>query len=113
MAKATLTRMTVDALLKLRANINDLLRQRADELRDQISRLGSSTPVRTRRGSGLKGRKVPIKYRDRSGNTWAGRGAIPVWLREKIKAGGKLDDFAVDKKPVARRARKKRRRAKK
>jgi DNA-binding protein H-NS len=112
MAKAALTRMTVDALLKLRANINDHLSRRADELRDQISRLGGDAAAKARRGSGLKGRKAPIKYRDRSGNTWAGRGATPVWLREKIKAGAKLEDFAVDKKPVARRARKKRRRAK-
>ena len=28
----------------------------------------------------MKGRKVPIKYRDKEGNTWAGRGAQPVWL---------------------------------
>jgi DNA-binding protein H-NS len=41
--------------------------------------------------------KVPIKYRDRTGNTWAGRGAQPVWLREKLKAGAKLQDFAVHK----------------
>jgi DNA-binding protein H-NS len=33
----------------------------------------------------MKGRKVPAKYRDKEGNTWAGRGAQPVWLREKIK----------------------------
>jgi hypothetical protein len=26
----------------------------------------------------LKGRKAAIKYRDRSGNTWAGRGAQPL-----------------------------------
>src|SRR5262249_17016819 len=36
---------------------------------------------------------------DRSGNTWAGRGAQPVWLREKLKAGAKLEDFAVHKTP--------------
>jgi H-NS histone family len=30
----------------------------------------------------MKGRKVPVKYRDKAGNTWAGRGAQPVWLRE-------------------------------
>jgi hypothetical protein len=35
--------------------------------------------------------------RDRAGNTWAGRGAQPVWLREKLKAGAKLEDFAIHK----------------
>ena len=51
----------------------------------------------------MKGRKVAIKYRDGSGNTWAGRGAQPVWLREKLKAGAKLEVFAVGEQPVARR----------
>jgi hypothetical protein len=48
----------------------------------------------------MKGRKVAVKYRDNTGNTWAGRGAQPVWLREKLKAGAKLEDFAVDKQSV-------------
>jgi H-NS histone C-terminal domain len=52
----------------------------------------------------LKGRKVAVKYRDRSGNTWAGRGAQPVWLREKLKAGAKLEDFAVHKSVASRKA---------
>jgi H-NS histone family len=52
----------------------------------------------------MKGRKVAIKYRDSSGNTWAGRGAQPVWLREKLKAGAKLEDFAVQKTAASRRA---------
>jgi DNA-binding protein H-NS len=34
--------------------------------------------------------KGPIKNRDGSGNTWARRGAQPVWLREKLKAGAKV-----------------------
>ena len=41
----------------------------------------------------MKGRKVAIKYRDKSGNTWAGRGAQPRWLTAAIKAGAKRDDF--------------------
>jgi hypothetical protein len=52
----------------------------------------------------LKGRKVPIKFKDRQGNTWAGRGAQPVWLREKLKAGAKLEDFAVEKTAAARKS---------
>jgi H-NS histone C-terminal domain len=52
----------------------------------------------------MKGRKVPIKYRDKEGNTWAGRGAQPVWLREKLKAGAKFEDFAVQKAAASRKA---------
>lgn len=43
----------------------------------------------------IKGSKVPVKYRDREGHTWTGRGLQPVWLREAIKAGAKLEDFTV------------------
>ena len=97
------------ALLKLRDEVEKALSRRANELRDQLSRLGRAPEFRKRGGgSSLKGRKVAIKYRDRSGNTWAGRGAQPVWLREKLKAGAKLEDFAVHKTASP----KKRRRAK-
>ena len=117
MAKSNLSSMSVDELLKLRDDVGTALSRRADELKNQLSRLGGEIG-RTKRGRGasLKGRKVPIKYRDRSGNTWAGRGAHPVWLREKIKAGAKLEDFAVQKtvasRKVSPRKSKKRRRAK-
>ena len=89
MAKTNLSSMSIDALLTLRENVEKALSGRAKELQDQLSRLGRASGFRNRgRGSSLKGQKVPIKYRDRSGNTWAGRGAQPVWLREKLKGGG-------------------------
>lgn len=37
---------------------------------------------------------VAAKYRDpETGETWSGRGRRANWLAERIKAGGKLDDF--------------------
>ena len=92
MANTNLASMSVEALLGLRENIEKVLTSRAQELRDQLARLGHEVSV-----SSLKGRSVPVKYRDKSGNTWAGRGAQPVWLREKLKNGAKLEDFAVHK----------------
>ena len=117
MATTNLSSMSVDALLTLRDNVEKALNLRAHKLQDQLSRLGRASGFSNRgRGSSLKGRKVPIKYRDRSGNTWAGRGARPVWLREKLKGGAKLEDFAVHKTVASRktspRKTKKRRRAK-
>src|SRR5947199_10718332 len=95
---ASLSSMSVDALLKLREDIGTVLSQKVHQLKDQLSRLGGEVGNGRRgRRSGLKGRKVPIKYRDRTGNTWAGRGAQPVWLRAKLKAGAKLEEFAVNK----------------
>jgi DNA-binding protein H-NS len=118
MAKTNLASMSIDALLKLRGDIEKTFSRKAAELKEQLSRLGDEAGGYRKRGRGssLKGRRVTIKYRDRSGNTWAGRGAQPVWLREKLKAGAKLEDFAVQKTVASRKASprksKKRRRAK-
>jgi DNA-binding protein H-NS len=101
----SLASMSVDALLKLRDDIGKVLSQKAVQLEDQLSKLGGEAGSGRRgRGSAMKGRKVPIKYRDKAGNTWAGRGAQPVWLREKLKAGAKLEDFAVQKTAASRKA---------
>jgi DNA-binding protein H-NS len=113
MAKPNLANMSVDALLKLRADVGAALSRRVKELEGQLSRLGGEVNFgrRTRRSS-LRGRKVAVKYRDKSGNTWAGRGAQPIWLRDKLKAGAKLEDFAVHKGVGSRKKSRKRRRAK-
>ena len=101
---ASLSSMSVEALLKLRDDIGEVLSQKAVHLEEQLSKLGGEVGGGRRgRGSAMKGRKVPIKYRDKAGNTWAGRGAQPVWLREKLKAGAKLEDFAVQKTAAASR----------
>ena len=104
MAKVTLTRMDVVALLKLRRDIDSQLSARRQQLEKQLSRLGPGQRLRGP-ASSLKGRKAPIKYRDKSGNVWAGRGAQPRWLTAAIKSGAKRDDFLVDRS--ARKAPKK------
>jgi DNA-binding protein H-NS len=117
MPKPKFSSASVDALLKLRDEIEEVLAHRAALLREELSKLGQQIGSKGKvRGSSLKGRKVAVKYRDRSGNTWAGRRAQPVWLREKLKAGAKLEDFAVHKTAAFRKASpkksRKRRRAK-
>jgi hypothetical protein len=104
MARTNLGSMSVEALLKLRDDVGKVLSQKAVQLEEQLSRLGGEAASARGRGSAMKGRKVPIKYRDKEGNTWAGRGAQPVWLREKLKAGAKLEDFAVQKAAASRKA---------
>ena len=110
MPMPNLSSVSIDGLLKLRDEVEKALSRRAKELHDQLSRLGRAPALRGG-GSSLKGRKVPVKYRDKSGNAWAGRGAQPRWLREKLKAGAKLEDFAVHK-TAGKASPKKRRRAK-
>ena len=107
MAKINLSGMTVEALMDLRKRVDETLVKRRAELEKQLAALAGGRRVVRGGGSALKGRKVPPKYRSRSGETWAGRGARPRWLVAAIKGGKKLDDFLIDKS--ARTGRKKRR----
>src|SRR5262249_33928353 len=98
---SNLSAMSVDQLLKLRADVEQVLTRRAAQLRDDLSKLSGS---RGKVGAHpLAGRKAPVKYRDRAGNTWAGRGARPRWLVAAIKDGKKLDDFLINKGRKKRR----------
>jgi len=113
MPKINLTGMTVEALMDLRERVDEMLLEHRAEIEERLKRMDRAIAVVGRArivgggGSALKGRKVPPKYRSRSGETWAGRGAKPTWLVAAIKGGKKLDDFLIDKS--ARKGRKKRR----
>lgn len=41
--------------------------------------------------------KVPVKFRNPKdpSEAWSGRGRLPNWLRAKLKAGARLDQFRV------------------
>jgi len=104
MPKMNLASMSVDALLKLRDEIGDVLDRKAKDLQKQLSRLsglaasGGSASGRSEGKRGRKGRKVPAKYRGARGETWSGRGLRPRWLTAALKEGKKLDDFLIDKR---------------
>ena len=106
---AKLPGMSIEGLMDLRRRVDEMLHQRRAELEKQLERFAVVGGARVVRGgaSVLKGRKVPPKYRSRSGETWAGRGAKPRWLVAAIKGGKKLEDFLIDKS--ARKRRRKRR----
>jgi DNA-binding protein H-NS len=105
MAAINLKSMDVDALLSLRAQIDQALSQRRSMLEKELSRLGGSPgrmargPASNGRSHPLKGAKVPPKYRNPANpeETWAGRGAQPRWLAAALKGGKKLTDFLIDK----------------
>ena len=96
---AKLPGMSIEGLMDPRRRVDEMLHQRRAELEKQLERFAVVGGARVVRGraSVLKGRKVPPKYRSRSGETWAGRGAKPRWLVAAIKRGRKLDDFLIDK----------------
>ena len=100
MPKINLSGMSVEALMDLRKRVDDMLHERRAKIEKQLERITAFAVVGGRRivrggGSALKGRKVPPKYRSRSGDTWAGRGAKPKWLVAAIKGGKKLEDFLL------------------
>jgi DNA-binding protein H-NS len=98
-----LTGLDFDALMALRNQVDEALTGYRSTLERQLEALGSSVAslggkvARGMRGSMLKGRKVAPKYRSPEGETWAGRGATPRWLKAAIKEGKKLEDFAIEK----------------
>ena len=93
----SLAKMSLEALIDLRDSITTTLSEQAAELQKQLSRLSGNHVAAGKRGrkpgrprgSALKGRKVPAKYRSRKDPklTWAGRGATPRWMRDEMKAG--------------------------
>ena len=106
-----LSDLSIKALTKLREDIDEALSRRADGIREQLLAIGTDhaeIAAYGRKGrSALKGRKVPVKYRDKSGNTWTGRVAQPRWLTAAIKSGAKRDDFLVGRPPPKKKVRKK------
>jgi DNA-binding protein H-NS len=105
-------KMSLEALIELRDSVTAAISEQAESLRAQLANLtggGGSGGNGRRRGrpakaSKLKGRKVAAKYRDKSGNTWSGRGAVPRWMRDAIKGGAKRDDFLIGKAPKAKKS---------
>jgi DNA-binding protein H-NS len=100
MAQVNLSGMSLEALMDLRKQVNETLVKRRAEIEKQLARMDGAIALdggaRAGRGSSLKGKKVPPKYRSRSGETWAGRGAKPRWLVEAMKKGRKMEDFLID-----------------
>jgi DNA-binding protein H-NS len=90
-----LAMMSLDALVKLRDDVTEMLGNQAVAIQEQLARLAELGPSgNTGRARG-RSPKVPVKYRDKNGNTWSGRGAQPRWMTAAIKAGAKRDDFLV------------------
>jgi DNA-binding protein H-NS len=100
--KQNLTGLDFDSLMNLRNQVEDALSGYRSTLEKQLEALGSSVAslggkVARRGRSAMKGRKVAPKYRSPEGETWAGRGATPRWLKAAIQEGKKLEDFAIEK----------------
>ena len=92
--------MPLDKLVDLRNRVEAALGTRvAQERRMLESKLGKLTRAGEGfgRARGSAGGKIPPKYRnpDNPSETWAGRGLKPRWLAAALKAGKKMEHFAI------------------
>lgn len=115
---SNLSQMTIIELKRLRGKIDSEIKRRDDTARRDVLRKfkkiaaehgvalndvlsdakpAASTRKPMRKASPTKGRKVPIKYRDPSGNTrgWTGRGRKPRWIEEWLAAGKSIDELLI------------------
>jgi DNA-binding protein H-NS len=100
-----LTSMSIAKLRVLRgevdAAITERIAARRRELEVQLSELARHDPHGARENK--RGRRpmgsIPPKYRNPKdpSQTWAGRGLRPLWLRDALKSGKKLDSFLIAK----------------
>jgi DNA-binding protein H-NS len=102
LAKINLTGLDVEGLLELRKKVDAKIGEHQRALQKQLDKLGLSggrdSVNNGRRRSTLRGRKVAPKYRSKKDPklTWAGRGAVPLWMREEMKARKlKKDAFLI------------------
>jgi DNA-binding protein H-NS len=88
--KSSLHSLSNQALCKLRDEIDEVLKSRAESLQEEIDRLvgpTSSANIEHRRDPGKGRRKVAPKYRGPHGEMWSGRGLKPRWLTIAMTEG--------------------------
>ena len=96
---APLRSMPVPKLMELKskveAEIAAKVKSRRYELQMELSKLERHDPPGKKRGR--KGVGVAPKYRNpkEPSQTWAGRGLQPLWLRDALMSGKKLDSFLI------------------
>ncbi len=88
-----LANMSPETLLTLKQKVDAHLARAREKIEHDLRLLSKNgaaiEPSKRKRGSPLRGTKVKAKYRGASGETWAGRGAVPRWMRAAMKATGK------------------------
>ncbi len=110
MASANIDKMSLKDLVELEAKVSKAIaaardRERSDlkkKLAEMAETHGFSVSelfggARGGRGA-AKGKSVgAAKYAnpDNKSDTWTGRGRKPNWLVDRLKKGGKLDDFSI------------------
>lgn len=110
MAKIDLSGLTIPDLHQLQkdaeARIEEIRAEQTQEARAQLEKLAEELSAKTglpKRAllanigkSSRKAGRVAPKYKNpNTGETWAGRGKKPAWVKEHLGQGGKLEELAV------------------
>jgi DNA-binding protein H-NS len=84
---------------KVDAAISEKVAARRRELETQLTELVRHDPRGIRTAARGRGplRPVAPKYRNPKdpSQTWAGRGLQPIWLRDALKSGKKIESFLI------------------
>jgi DNA-binding protein H-NS len=94
------------AQMQMRIEQAKLEKQRSDRaaVREEITAIAKEHGFsleelfggRKSNGKGTRA-KVAVKYRDSAGNTWTGRGRMPLWMVAATKGGkAKKEDFLIN-----------------
>lgn len=107
MPKISIASLNVDQLIDLRRDIDRRLTEHQHAIEKKLKTIESNRGGRgslpesrrdPRKRSSMLGVKITPKYRGPNGETWAGRGAMPRWMR---KSGKKPEEFLIQKKRKA------------
>jgi DNA-binding protein H-NS len=104
-APAELANLSIEELIRLGAEVDRLIRQRiASEKQSALATLdmlkryesGNWKKKGTEPAAKKHRAKPAPRYRDPlTGQTWTGRGMLPRWLKNAIKAGKNKEDFKI------------------
>ena len=96
--KASLDTLSNQALCKLRDEIAEVLKGRAQSLQTEIDQLIGPTSSANieHRCEPRKVRKLAPKYQGPNREKWSGRGKKPRWLTIAMSEGKQLEDFLID-----------------
>jgi DNA-binding protein H-NS len=99
MSNATSKRSLQKQLKNLKRAMRDVVREWEKMLTVMVAQMEKrEATVKIQAKRGAKRRKLPkvaVKYRDKRGNTWTGRGRPARWIVEAEKAGKKRESFLV------------------
>jgi DNA-binding protein H-NS len=101
--KSSLDTLSNQALCKLRDEIAEELKGRAESLQREIDQLVGPTSAANTEHGPRKGHKVAPKYEGPNGEKWSGRGLKPRWLTTAMSKGKRLEDFLIGKQRRRRR----------